>query len=701
MLAVFIASSSAELKTPEGSAQPASAYVKPLDLSILAERFGKLPKRDRELIGLYLKGARRYVLTVSDGAFPNGGTEHWRNIAERAHGAAVLAAMPSDWPAKLRTRCREESAAFVKEFTAQFKNKHDLGNPWQSSWWVGELGMAAWFLWDRLDPSLREDVAEMVVFHADRIAASLPGARVHNDTEAETVSWNSTILSLAANMLPTHPHNAKWQEAAKRYVYTVFGTSADLRDSTPGDDGRPVMDWVVGANLNDDFSLENHSRFHIDYVFAAYRFIIQGAALYRLAGNAVPLAFSHHIEEVHEKVLCQCLNGSKFAVYVSDNDWKRYHVWAESAAVHGFVALMKSSPLAAALEEQALREASSLWREFPENFEYDNPYVCGKAWTPRIADIVLLRLFSPPSVKPMSAAAMESILAGAHQKQDVHLLSQYSKAGGFRSFFWGPGPVVRQVEARANPWMLLPLSGNYRAAINGKPAFEAGAKTVSGKGADWFWVMRSYTNGQQEAFVSLPDEIVVMMTSVPESALKGAKTVSSAFAIEKPHKTFTIHYEGGNATYHYGHSQWERSDNFAGQDLHTAWINLDDSIGYVNLNLSHEASHMILPKPGVRSAASLFHVTNPRDSQQFITIALPNQTHGQTKAMPAQVTGDYADGVMTCRLPGYFLRANFEARQTTVKPPADMKRAGDMKMPPKAVGILRMNNKNKGWEVLK
>jgi hypothetical protein len=266
----------------------------------------------------------------------------------------------------------------------------------------------------------------------------------------------------------------------------VFGTPGDKQDSTPGDDGKPVRDWVVGANIHDDFSLENHNRFHIEYVFASYRFMIEGAAMFRLAGNAVPKAFSHHIAEVHEQIFCQCMNASKFAVYVSDNDWKRYHLWTESPAVHGYVALLTGSTLASALERQSLKEAVSYWQTFPQNFEYDNPYVCGKAWTPRIADIVLLHLLSPPSPKPMARAEVESRLQGAHQKQDVNLLSQYSNAGSFRSFFWGPGPVVRHIEAKGNSWMLLPLSGDYRPAINGKPTSESGAQTISAKGPDWF-----------------------------------------------------------------------------------------------------------------------------------------------------------------------------------------------------------------------
>src|SRR5438105_15517688 len=106
VIGVAFTSACAQEKAPGLTERPFGSYVKPVHFALLAERFATLPKRDHDLVTLYLKGARRYVLTVSDGVFPNGGAEHWRNIAERAHGAAVLAALPSDWPKDLKERCR-------------------------------------------------------------------------------------------------------------------------------------------------------------------------------------------------------------------------------------------------------------------------------------------------------------------------------------------------------------------------------------------------------------------------------------------------------------------------------------------------------------------------------------------------------------------------------------------------------------------
>jgi hypothetical protein len=705
---------------------PLKSFVRPLDLRALAGRFQALPERSQALIRLYFEGARRYVLTREDGAFPAKGAEQLRNLAERGHGAAVLAALAGEWPDDLRERCRRESAQFVRDFVAQFEKDHTLGNSWQGSWWAAEMGTTAWFVWDRLDPALQEGVAKMVAYHADHIAGLKPGARINLDTEAETVAWNSTILALAANMMPGHPHNAKWREAERQYVYTIFGTPHDLTDGTPGDDGKPVKEWVVGANIHDDFSLENHNRFHIDYELTCYRFLMYGAAMHRLAGDRVPAAFRHHAWDVYEQVLLKCLDAGKFTVYVSDNDWKRYHAWTESPAVHGYVALLESSPLASALEEQSLREAVSYWREFPPKFGYANPYVCGKAWTPRIADIVLLHLLLPPPPPPVSTAEVEAKLRGAHQKTDVNLLTHYSREGSFRSVYWGPGPTVRHIEPRDNSWMLLPLTPDYGVALDGKPAPEAGAKMYSQKGADWFWTLRRDARGVHEVFVSLPEEIVVVMSAAPLAALKAARKVDSLVAVEKPHKTFTVFYHGGKASFHYGQKTWDRSDQAGGSQtpkrsageeliLKTSWVNLADSIGYVSLTLSPDPSVMLLPKPGVRSFLSLHHVEGPGHDQCFVTAAFPNQDHQRTEAMAAKVTGSYSNGILTCEVPPYFVWANLSGRPEVVRLSRGVEVAsdkpdsripsgffgGEIISPPNHVGILHLDGDGKKWSPLR
>ncbi len=696
----YLETSCLEKRVPD---PPASPCVQRIDFAALAERSRALSERDRAIINLYLDGARRYVLTPEDGAFPAKGSEHYRNIAERAHGAAVLAEVAADWPADLRERCRRESVEFIKEFTAQFAKDHSFGNTWQSSWWVAEMATAAWFLWDRLDPALQEAVAEMVVYHADIIAAERPGHRINLDTEAETVAWNSTILALATNMLPNHPHAAKWREAERLYVYTIFATPHDLSDSTPGDDGRPLKDWIAGANIHDDFSLENHNRFHIDYELTCYRFLMFGAAMHRLGGTSVPAAFRHHTLDVYEKVLLPCTDGSKFITYVSDNDWKRYHAWTESPAIHGYVALMDSSPLAAGWKKSRCEEQFLTGGRSPKTSATRTRMFAarhGRRGSPTSCSCICSCRFRPcrfpwPSRKQGCAGRIRSRMSTCLRNTPARVASAASTGDRV--------PTVRHVEPRDDAWMMLPLDINYGIAIDGKPLPNAGAKVVCRKGDDWFWAMRHDARGIDDAFISLPGEMVVAMAAAPVAALKGARTVDSMVAVEKPHKTFTIYYHGGAATYRYGQKEWERSDKAGGRAVESQWINLDDRMGYVVRNFSQDASHMVLPKPGVRDNLSLHHVENPSHDLRFVTIALPNRDHLQTEGMARQIFAvpvhHYV--VLSCLAAPYFISANFSDQPAESKLSAGAMTAGPVNTLPHSIGILRTKDDGRTWEPLK
>ena len=108
---------------------------------------------------------------------------------------------------------------------------------------------------------------------------------------------------------------------------------------------------------------------------------------------------------------------------------------------------------------------------------------------------------------------------------------------------------------------MLPLTIDYGVAMNGRPGPDAGATVAYRKGPDWFWAMRRDARGVQDAFISLPDEIVVAgWPTCPPQTLKGVKNIEILAGVEKPHKTCTIYYRGGQATYRYRQKAWERSD---------------------------------------------------------------------------------------------------------------------------------------------
>ena len=279
---------------PATAAAGHESFVRPVDLKQLQARYDALTGRSRELVALYMEAAQREVLAETDGCFPHQGPMLYRNYGERAKGAAILSAIKSGWPEELRLRCRSEAARLVAEVAFAHEKKPSFGDVWQGPLFAAEGGMAAWFVWDDLEPAVQRAVAKMIVYEADRLAAVKPKMEYRGDTQAETVAWNSTLLGLAVNMMPGHPHAAKWDEAVKLYLYNTIAAPQDSRDETPGDDDKPVNRWILGTNVHEDFALENHNQFHVDYVMTCYRFHLFVASCYQVSGRPLPKAIRRH-----------------------------------------------------------------------------------------------------------------------------------------------------------------------------------------------------------------------------------------------------------------------------------------------------------------------------------------------------------------------------------------------------------------------
>ena len=640
----------------------AASYVRSLDLKALERSERSLPGQERERVRLYMEAAKRDVLAVTDGCYPvKGAGVQCRNLAERAKGAAVLSSFSDYWPEELRTRCRRQATQWVREVTEEFRSDPNFTNPWQAAHWAAEAAIAAWFMWEELDEELQEAVAEMVVYQADRFIGVKPKMNHKGNTQAETVSWNSSISTLATNMMPEHPRCGAWSDAAKTYVYNTFATPQDARDQTIGDDGKPVKDWIAGVNIHEDFGLENHGQFHVDYIFACYRFHVQGAALYWLTGRPLPRAFHHHVRDVFERVMLRCMNENRFFVYVSDNDWRRYHNWTESCVLHAYLGLMEQHQLAYTLEAQALRNAIRYWRSFPEGFNYDNPYVCGRAWTSRIADAVLLHVTCPRQrPQPLTDEAVTSQLCGTSELESAQLVTHYSSDGSFRSYGRGRGPLwVRFVAPRTDSWMLLPTGLNFGASDDGKPLFQGG-RVHSSRGRDWFCVVRHNEGGDAaEAFVSLPDEFIVFVERLPAAIFADAAQVENAVTIEKPHCQFALYFDGGTAVHEPGTETWHRNDEAGEPVVRGGWVNLQDRLGFVCRFPGDDSEpQILLPDAGQRSSLRFRSRVQPGRDRRTCMLVCPNQGHTSTRRTASELTISEKGAVTILRWGGYVIAVN-------------------------------------------
>ena len=191
---------------------------------------------------------------------------------------------------------------------------------WQSGMWTGTLAFGSWLMWDKLDPALQQGIQRVVASEDDILSRRQPPNGLWLDTKAEENGWEVPCLVLGELMFPSHPHAAAWHEGALKYMMNTLCTAEDLHDTNMVD-GKLVSQWVGGANLQPDFTLENHNIFHPSYVACSSYFLTQAAMYYTYAGRPVPQAAAHHLTETWRMFQTIILPWGE-AAYPQGMDWE-------------------------------------------------------------------------------------------------------------------------------------------------------------------------------------------------------------------------------------------------------------------------------------------------------------------------------------------------------------------------------------------
>ena len=214
------------------------------------------------------------------------------------------------------------------------------GSQWQSAHWAHMLGRGAWWIWDDLPADVQDGVRKVMAHEADRIAATEPPHSVFGDTKAEENAWNSQVLSVAAVLMPEDPRRPKWEQAYQRWALSAFLRPAD-ESSNQIVDGRPLSEQFTGANIHDDFTLENHGRVHPDYMTT---FLLSaGCAVdYAMSGRKPPESAFHNVAGVYENLKWFSLPSGGF-VYPNGQDWELLRD-PEWTYLHLFMAAQGNDP---------------------------------------------------------------------------------------------------------------------------------------------------------------------------------------------------------------------------------------------------------------------------------------------------------------------------------------------------------------------
>lgn len=195
------------------------------------------------------------------------------------------------------------------------------GNAWQSAYWAYMLGRAAWWLWDDLPDDLRQSVRKVVLHEADRFLRAVPPHQLAYDTKAEENAWNALIFHAAMLIVPGDPRYPRWAEGFQRWTLSSFLRPADAK-SQAVIDGRTVAEQFTGANIFDDFTLENHGFVHPDYM-TCFGLTLSAQADFVLSGRKPPEALLYNVRDIYENLKWFHLPDGGF-VYPSGQDWELF-----------------------------------------------------------------------------------------------------------------------------------------------------------------------------------------------------------------------------------------------------------------------------------------------------------------------------------------------------------------------------------------
>ena len=462
-------------------------------------------------------------------------------------------------------------------------NGEPWGDQWQSAMWSTSAGLGAWTIWDDLDPALRESVVRLIEFEADRLIEKKPKSSEWRDTGAEENAWNAMIGSLARNMMPDHPRATQWDEAAKRYLYNTFSVAADATDTSPGDDGRSVSEWVTTVNAHPDFTIENHGLVHVGYLKNTLSMLLENAVLYEVGGRTAPRAALHHAGDAWQ-VLLSSMSWDGSPIYFGGNDWKIIHTQSVDTNIYATLALFGDDPVAARLEEVAIDRLRAIQRTQGGFFNVRRDLEFGGLCAGRLISAYLAHAAGGAGAAPLSDEELDARL-----RRVVHL--EYAKAilhrtpSKFVSFSWGPKRMALALP-RDGSWVVWPHFASGMGYVNGADASERNARMDAilyrvGE-RDFAVAGRLSRHGgsatQEFAFASLPGDVVVYierLRTAPGFDLKSRETgvVGHEYALGENTRTFygrhgetVVTGTGGKKAVH---------------ELATDWLNIGGKVGYV------------------------------------------------------------------------------------------------------------------------
>ncbi len=141
-------------------------------------------------------------------------------------------------------------------------------NQWESSLWAMSVAYSAYFQWNRLSDEMKRNIHTLLSAECNyELERTIPTG-YKGDTKAEENGWEVDVLAATLGLFPDDEMADKWFRRMREFAINSYSHPSDSKNNEIIDswyDNSTVASLYRGANLYDDWTLQNHNFFHTSY----------------------------------------------------------------------------------------------------------------------------------------------------------------------------------------------------------------------------------------------------------------------------------------------------------------------------------------------------------------------------------------------------------------------------------------------------
>lgn len=170
-------------------------------------------------------------------------------------------------------------------------------------------------------------VEKIVTTFANKWSGETPRAGTYFDTQCEENAWTALGISGALVLYKEHPKREKWLDGFNRWMINSIGTYKDRMNTDDFMDKSLRNYWMKGVTFHPDYTTENHSFIHPEYMAAGIILKAETAATLLMTGNELPETIFRNNEKVYDNTIGKWCQDDGIIIPIQGQDWwyTRYH----------------------------------------------------------------------------------------------------------------------------------------------------------------------------------------------------------------------------------------------------------------------------------------------------------------------------------------------------------------------------------------